>query len=254
MNTRTEKSMSDVVGKYFTNKYGDRVKVLSFNSAKDVVVIFDNGYSASYQKGNLVSGNFKSPYSKTVYGVAYSGEGCYKRYDSNGCITSEYSLWKNVLNRALNPKYSEIRPSYKHVELSDSWLNFQNFASWCNRQVGYKEKDESGRDFVLDKDLLGGHYIESSCYFVPLEVNNFLTKREASRGSLPIGVSLQSGRFKALNSVTKKFKYFSSGVEAFHYYKTNKESKAKELARKWKGKIDQKAYNALIEWAVGIND
>ena len=47
---------------------------------------------------------------------------------------------------------------------------------------------------------------------------------------------------------------FKTEVEAFNAYKTAKESFIKEQAEKWKGKIDDRAYNALIDYEVSIDD
>ena len=47
---------------------------------------------------------------------------------------------------------------------------------------------------------------------------------------------------------------FESSEEAFNCYKVNKESYIKELAEKWKDAIDPRAYDALINYKVDIND
>ena len=49
-------------------------------------------------------------------------------------------------------------------------------------------------------------------------------------------------------------KYFNTEIEAFNYYKINKEKYVKELAEKWKSKIDERAYQALINYTVEITD
>ena len=48
--------------------------------------------------------------------------------------------------------------------------------------------------------------------------------------------------------------YFKTEIEAFNAYKTAKESFVKEQAEKWKGKIDERAYNALMNYRVEITD
>ena len=47
---------------------------------------------------------------------------------------------------------------------------------------------------------------------------------------------------------------FKTEIEAFNAYKTAKENYLKELAEKWKSKIDERAYNALMNYEVSIND
>ena len=49
-------------------------------------------------------------------------------------------------------------------------------------------------------------------------------------------------------------KYFNTELEAFNAYKTAKESFIKEQANKWKSQIDNRAYNALMNYEVEITD
>ena len=47
---------------------------------------------------------------------------------------------------------------------------------------------------------------------------------------------------------------FTTELEAYNAYKQAKESFIKEQANKWKGKIDNRAYNALMNYQVEIDD
>lgn len=48
--------------------------------------------------------------------------------------------------------------------------------------------------------------------------------------------------------------YFDNFNDAFLAYKKAKEAYLKEQAEKWKGKIDERAYNALMNYTVEITD
>ena len=48
--------------------------------------------------------------------------------------------------------------------------------------------------------------------------------------------------------------YFTTEIEAYNTYKQAKESFIKEQAEKWKGKIDDRAYEALMKYTVEITD
>ena len=48
--------------------------------------------------------------------------------------------------------------------------------------------------------------------------------------------------------------YFKTELEAFNAYKQAKEAFVKEQANKWKGKIDDRAYEALMNYQVNIDD
>ena len=47
---------------------------------------------------------------------------------------------------------------------------------------------------------------------------------------------------------------YNTETEAFKAYKQTKENYLKELAEKWKDKIDPRAYHALINYTVEITD
>ena len=103
-------------------------------------------------------------------------------------------------------------------------------------------------------------YNESTCVFLPKEINSVLTKSTASRGDYLIGVcwSKTHKAFKAQVSKNKRKRehlgYFNTELEAFNAYKIAKESYLKDLANKWKGKIDERAYEALMDYEVEITD
>ena len=87
-----------------------------------------------------------------------------------------------------------------------------------------------------------------------------MVKSTASRGKHLIGVSWHKTR-KAFEARVSKNKgkqeflgYFKTELEAFNAYKTAKETFVKEQANKWRGKIDERAYNALMNYTVEITD
>ena len=128
---------------------------------------------------------------------------------------------------------------------------------WCRQQIGFKEDN-----FELDKDLLATgskSYGEDSCVFLPKEINTAIIKQNKKRGDFPIGVTYHknTGNFVAQLSTTTGRKHvgaFNSVTDAFAAYKKAKEAYLVELAEKWKGKIDNRAYDALINYEVYIDD
>ena len=176
----------------------------------------------------------------------------------NGVITKEYELWKSMLKRCYSDAYQKKRPTYKGCKVSNNFLRYEYFYEWCHIQVGFNNKD-----WQLDKDLLvkgNKVYNESTCVFLPKEINSVLTKSTATRGEYLIGVcwSKTHKAFKAQVSKSKCKKEhlgsFKTEIEAFNAYKKAKESFIKELANKWKDKIDERAYNALMNYQVEITD
>lgn len=87
-----------------------------------------------------------------------------------------------------------------------------------------------------------------------------MVKCTASRGKHLIGVHWSNTNKAFVAKVSKNkgkpehLGYFKTEIEAFKAYKKAKETFIKELANKWKGKIDDRAYNALINYTVDITD
>ena len=70
-------------------------------------------------------------------------------------------------------------------------------------------------------------------------------------------VMLENGKFRAMictNGIVRRLGRFDSVEEAFNAYKEAKEKYIKEVAEKWKDKIDPRAYEALYNYTVDIDD
>ena len=259
-------SYKDCVGKVCKSNLSGDFKILKCNGAKDVEIQFlKTGYETTVQLGSIRNGKVKDPYSPSVCGIGVVGA----KYPSkvNGRNTKECALWQNMLERC----YSDINvcdvskkkyPTYEDCEVSDKFKSYEYFYEWCHKQIGF------GNDgWHLDKDLLtkgnikgNKVYSESTCVFIPREINQLLVKCTASRGEYLIGVSW-SNTNKAFKAQVNKNKgkqeylgYFKTEIEAFNAYKQAKESFIKEQAKKWKGQIDDRAYNALMNYTVEIAD
>ena len=254
-------SYKDCIGKVCKSNLSGDFKVLKYNNAKDVEIQFlTTGFETVAQLGHIRNGNVKDPYSPSVFGVGVTGT----KYPVkiNGVITKEYDLWQNMLKRCYSDTYKKKRPTYEGCKVSENFKSFEYFYEWCNQQVGF-DNDGNGNPFHLDKDLLikGNRvYSESTCVFIPAEINSLLVKCTASRGEHLIGVCWSKTN-KAFVAMVNKNKgksehlgCFKTEIEAFNAYKEAKESFIKEQAEKWKGKIDERAYNALMNYTVEITD
>lgn len=258
--TNTPKAVTNKwVGQDFETNNCGKCKVVEYLGYGKVVVEFDkSGHHITCRVSHLQRGNVRDPYFPTVYSKGYIGVGRFNRADKK-----EYRLWEGMLFRCYNKKSRTKNPSYENVEVCEDWLNFQNFAEWCHNQDFFTGKDIEGRSYQLDKDILvkgNKIYSPENCCFVPQEVNAFLTSRKSCRGKYPVGVQFEkeTGRFRALMSggtgKTKHLGRFSTPEEAFLKYKFVKEGLFKELAGKWKGKIDDRVYQALSNYSVDITD
>ena len=254
-------SYKDCVGKVCKSLNSGDFKILKYNDSRNVEIQFlKTGFEMEVQLGHIKSGKVKDPYSPSVYSIGIVGT----KYQPtiNGVLTKEYDLWQNMLRRCYSEKYQKKQPTYEGCEVSDNFKSYEYFYEWCNNQVGFDNKG-NGNPFQLDKDLLikgNKVYSEDSCVFIPQEINSLLIKREASRGEYLIGVSWHK-RDKAFKAQVNKNKgkrehlgYFKTEIEAFNAYKEAKESFIKEQAEKWKDKIDIRAYNALMNYEIDIDD
>ena len=261
MNYLNDISYKDCVGKVCKSKLSGDFKILKYNGSDNVEIRFVNtGYETTVRLTNLRNGNVKDRYLPSVYGVGVLGT----KYPItiNGVKTKEYDLWQSMLERCYSDTYQKKNQTYIDCEVSDNFKSYEYFYEWCNKQVGFGN-DGNGNPFQLDKDLLvkgNKVYSENSCVFIPKEINLMLIKCDASRGEHLIGVYWCKTN-KAFVAKVNKGKgkrdylgYFKTEIEAFNAYKTAKESFIKEQANKWKGKIDERAYNALMNYKVNMDD
>ena len=194
--------------------------------------------------------------SKLVYGVGFNDKT--KPVFVDGKKVKEYKLWQDMLKRCFSEKYQTRRPTYKGCNVSDNFLNYSYFYDWCQGQIGFGKVDDKGRYWQLDKDLLfvgNKTYSETTCVFVPQEINTFFTDRGNARGEYPLGVYFHkaSGKFQARCAVNGKQQHlgdFNTPQEAFTVYKPFKEALCKELALKWQSEIDSRLFNAMMNWSV----
>ena len=257
MKCLNEVNYKDCVGKVCKSLNSGDFKILKYNDSKNVEIQFlKTGFEKSVELVQVRKGGVKDPYSPSVYGVGITGTKYHPTV--NGRDTKEYALWYSMLKRCYNDAYKKQRPAYIGCEVSENFKSYEYFYEWCNEQIGF------GNDgFELDKDLLikgNKVYSETTCVFLPQEINTLLVKREALRGEHLIGVSWNNANkaFKAMVCKNKgKQEYlgcFKTELEAFNAYKKAKESFVKEQAEKWKSQIDERAYKALMDYEVSIDD
>ena len=250
-------SYKDCVGKVCKSKSSGDFKIVKYNDAKDVEIQFLNtDYETAATLDNIKSGGVKDRYVPSVYGVGIVGN----KYPIkvNDVQTKEYGLWKSMLRRCYSDNFKKKNPTYIDCEVSDKFKSYEYFYEWCNKQIGF------GVDgFEIDKDLLikgNKIYSESTCVFLPQEINTLLIKCTASRGKHPIGVCWNKTKKSFVAHVGKSkgkqehLGYFKTEIEAFNAYKQAKEAFIKEQANKWKSQIDIGAYEALMNYTVNIDD
>lgn len=200
--------------------------------------------------------NFTTP---SVYGIGYKGEGKY----SKATHLKFYNMWVRMLQRCYDDKYHEKEPTYIECTVASRWHNFQNFCSDIEQMAGH---DRLAEGWNLDKDIIyrdNCNYSRKTCCLVPQELNKLTIKSNSKRGNLPIGVSFSKAHaefskcYKSacrVNGKQKTIGVFSTPKEAFLAYKKAKEKEIKRVAYLYKNEIDPRAYDALLNYKVRIDD
>ena len=246
------------LGEKHTTNEGCEVEIIEYFNKKDCSVLFTNGVVLKNRKyKDVAEGRVKNPYHPSVHGLGCIGQGLHKSKEF-GKNRKVYSAWNNMLKRCYTKNYHIKQPSYKECSVDERWHNFQNFAKWCEAQIGYSTVESNGLYYQLDKDILvkgNKVYSPETCCFVPSEVNNLIIFSNSARGEYPVGVTFHKRLKKyaaniSLGGVQKHLGYFEEVSEAFNSYKIAKERYIKFVAEKYFGKIGENVYQKLINYSI----
>lgn len=244
--------------KFLTNNSGE-CTIVSYVNNKEVLVEFKHPfYIAKCAIRELQKGEVKNPFVPSFYGKGFIGEGPYQLITHK----RERNLWVGLLRRLFSEDYHKTHPTYKEATVCKEWLCFQNFAAWCESQEFFDAKDDNGKFYQLDKDILfkgSKIYSSETCCFVPSQINSLFSHVKSSKGGYPVGVSYVKGRDKFHAGYSNCGKlinlgHFKTPEQAFNAYKAAKESHIKFMANSWKDRIDDKVYQVLINYEVEITD
>lgn len=244
---RSPKEYAAYIGqRCLTNAYG-WCTVVEYVDAFNVTVEFDEPKAKVRTEARSVKrGEIRNPLQPDENGF-FCGSGLYDSHDWM------YQTWSHMKARHFDR--NGRNPAYWDVCVCESWKNYQSFAAWCVIQV-HKQ------GWHLDKDLLvkgSREYSPNTCIFLPADVNTFMTKRLSCRGEAPIGVTVhpRDGSINVQYTKDGQHMYlgtYASHEEAFGIYKEAKTLHARELADRYKGVIDSRAYEALMNYEVLITD
>lgn len=233
-------------------KDGSLYEVVEYTNNKNIKIMIKEPveHYVCVSGGNLARGDVNNKYFRSLAGVGFIGD------STVNCTTKCYKTWAGMLKRVYSGNELERAVTYRGCVVNCIWHDLYNFEKWFNEQI---VED----DWQLDKDLLvkgNKEYGPDYCVFLPREINTFLTNRSNHRGNWPVGVTYHPriSKWQATCSTNGKgngyIGVFSSPEDAFYAYKNVKEQYAKDLAEKWKGVIDDRAYSALMKYEVNITD
>ena len=245
------------IGEEYEHPIYGKYKIIELLKEKKAVIEFEKTkYQCQCTICNIIKNHVKDAMFPIVCGIGYIGE--QRNLIDRKSKKNAYTCWRNMIQRCYSKRMHDKHPTYINCEVCKDWHCFVEFEKWFNEN--YK------KGWCLDKDILKkGNQIYSpeTCCFVPNEINTLFTKRQNHRGNTPIGVIYCKERrgfkecYKVLFTKGSKKTYigcFKTAEDAFQAYKKSKEDWIKELANKYRDKLDKHVYNALIEYEVNIND
>ena len=250
---RKHPSFHQVGESYIHPKYGEYHIVELIKGKKAIIEFSDTRFRCEQSINNIVHKRVKDAFAPIVCGVGYLGTK--KDVILAPSKTPAYFAWRNMISRCYSEDIHSKRPTYKDCTVCEEWKCFATFKEWFDNQVYFN-------GWKLDKDILvkgNKVYGPDTCCFVPNEINVLFTKRQNCRGDLPIGVQYTESKLRYKANISRGndkvfLGCYSTPEEAFQAYKVAKEAWIKEVADKWKDKLDKKVYDALCQYEVEITD
>lgn len=226
----------DRVGEMFTNNQGCKMEIVEYNSAKDVVVMFETGNIVHTSYTNIKSGSVKNYLYPSVYGVGYLGN---MEYEPK--LNKEaYSKWSGILERCYNLEHKKKYPEYNGCSVSEHWHNFQNFVKWFNDNNNF----ETSIKMEIDKDLFGNGtliYSPETCSILPYEIN-YILKYINSNG----WYKRDNGKYTVVFA-GKTIGTYATVEEATHVRTYAYKEHIKHLIDKYNPLLTEKIINKLLE-------
>lgn len=262
----TVKKPENRVGHNFTTNSGWRGVVVEYNGATDVKVRFECGEERVVTWANIMKGGIKPRNQPSVYGKGFIGVGEFvpkpllNSVGGKPIPEESYRTWIQILKRiySTNKHDKRNRGRYGGVSVAEEWHNLQNFCEWSVQQVGYNLKDENGRAWCIDKDILiegNMEYKPEACVYVPNKLNVFFSIQGGGKCLYGVDrITPREEHFKVgytptvCNHIIGKTEYlgfYETQEEAHELYVKRKNEIARELAKHYKGVVDYKVIEAL---------
>lgn len=191
---------------------------------------------------------YANKWKRTVFGIGYLG--C-----SDAEATRDnyiYSKWANMMQRCYDEETHRLKPYYAVCTAEIEWLNFSNYREW------HKENEMGDRKVDLDKDILiqgNTVYGSETCTLIPHFTNTLF---EAPKGTdTNIVLNNENGKYDVTMSILGKKEdvgAFDTEEEAKQGYIDYKQEYIRKFAKKCKGKVPYKTYEAMLNWVVEIKD
>ena len=151
--------------------------------------------------------------------------------------------------------YGTVRPSYSNCSVAVPFEDKQYFLNWWNVQPFAGARDDLGRSYHLDKDVIvpgNTVYGPETCVFIPAAINSFYSFLDSSfNDSVGAIKNTRNNKWAAeikLWPLPRKKHLgstFECKEEAHAAYCTAKDTHARHMALYFQDKVDGKVIHAL---------
>ena len=190
---------------------------------------------------------YANKWKRTLYGIGYLG--CNDSLiDKDNYI---YSKWANMMQRCYDEEVHKKKPYYAQCIVEIEFQNFSNYREW------HKENAMGDRKVDLDKDILirgNTVYGSETCSLIPHFTNTIFENRGADTN---IVLNNDTGKYDVTMSILGKREEvgsFDTEEEAKQGFIDYKQDYIRKYARKCKGKVPNKTYEAIVNWVVETAD
>lgn len=210
-------------------------EVIEYEDSKNCTIIIDDGtILKNVNYNNLKTGRLSNPNHRTINGIGYIGVGTYNSTHKS------YPVWAGVVRRLKKDNY-----------VCEEWKCFQNFAEW----YANKFKNEYMKGWRLDKDILvkdNKIYSPETCCLIPPNLVKIFKNSDKTKEKSSTGVKTRDSKNYTVvirvDKISTYFTGFKTDEEAHEKYKSLKEQSFKDKAKLWKGKIEDRVYEALMNY------
>lgn len=190
---------------------------------------------------------YANKWKRTVFGIGYLG--C---NDADATRDNYiYSKWANMMQRCYDEETHRLKPYYAPCTAEIEFQNFSNYRKW------HKENAMGDRKVDLDKDvLIRGNtvYGSETCTLIPHFTNTIFENRGADTN---IVLNNDTGKYDVTMSILGKREEvgtFDTEEEAKQGFIDYKQDYIRKYAKKCKGKVPNKTYEAMVNWVVETAD
>lgn len=191
---------------------------------------------------------YANKWKRTLFGIGYLG--C-NDADANRTDNYIYSKWSNMMQRCYDEETHKLKPYYALCTAEIEWLNFSNYREW------HIENAMGDRKVDLDKDVLVQRntvYGSETCTLIPHFTNTIFEERGTDTN---IVLNNDTGKYDVTMSILGKKEdvgTFDTEQEAKQGFIAYKQDYIRKFAKKCKGKVPNKTYEAMMNWVVEITD